>query len=1023
MKNKPKKISCMIATTRIVKIFFLLCWIPLLCFSQEYNVSQYSIGEGLSQSQVRAIYQDKRGFIWLGTHRGVSRFDGKNFTDFQPENGLAGRFVTAITGDKHGNLWLGTESGLSRFDGVHFQNFGKENGLTSYNILSLFYDETQDILWIGTKNGMIFQYHDNAIFAVESSLKSEINVLLKDKGGRIWIGTNVGLMFYEAGEIHQISEFRNTEIRAILLDKEQQRIWLGTNKGVMRYEEKRGKVIFSQNIPDNNIFCLVRDKNATIWAGTRTGIVKLISGMQVAEGENVLVTESATFTAKNWDLRNTVQAIAIDMEGNLWVGTEGKGVYKIRKGIFTTIGIGEGLNSDIAKSFLEDDNGNLWISTTDNGINQFNPQEPKPYHVSYLNKQKGFPCNDICSSFRDKEGNFWFASYTNGLTKFDGKTYQTFSIQNGLGSNKTYCVREDANGRIWVGTEHGLTIIDGERFQYLTTKDGLISNAIYTILHDKKGAVWMGTGEGISVLMKDKTIRNYSVKDSLGDNLVLSLKEDTKGNIWAATSHGLSVWNGKKWQNILLPASIAANDIVALVFEQNYNYIWLGTNNGIFRLAVGDFLEKGKYALAHFTTADGLPSLECNGNAAYRDKKGNIWIGTIAGAVCYSPNQEIEAQAPPLVYITGVKLFFKDIYQSKLNIGEINLETGLPKSLTLPYNQNHITFDFIGICHSRPSSVRYKIRLKGFEENWQPITEETKFTYSNLPSGTYTFCVKATNNMGEWIDAAPFTFTIRQPFWATWWFILLMIGIISAIAYGIYFALQERAAQQREQAQIQTKADSLQLEQQALYAMMNPHFTFNALQSIQYFIMVQDKMSATKFLTQFAKLVRMNLDSSKSQFISLNDEIERLKLYLSLEKMRFQDKFDYILEVDEEIDKSETLIPPMILQPFVENSLKHGIMPLEGNGEISVHIQEEDENTLLVNIRDNGIGISASKKMKADRPNDHVSQGMTITQDRLKLFSKTTGKAYTIDFDEVEKEDGTIGGTLVRIRLPMKSRL
>jgi LytS/YehU family sensor histidine kinase len=250
-----------------------------------------------------------------------------------------------------------------------------------------------------------------------------------------------------------------------------------------------------------------------------------------------------------------------------------------------------------------------------------------------------------------------------------------------------------------------------------------------------------------------------------------------------------------------------------------------------------------------------------------------------------------------------------------------------------------------------------------------------------------------------------------------------MIGIIAAIAYGIYFALQERAAQQREQAQIQTKADSLQLEQQALYAMMNPHFTFNALQSIQYFIMVQDKMSATKFLTQFAKLVRMNLDSSKSQFISLNDEIERLKLYLSLEKMRFQDKFDYALEVDEEIDKSETLIPPMILQPFVENSLKHGIMPLEGNGEISVHIQEEDENTLLVSIRDNGIGISASKKMKADRPNDHVSQGMTITQDRLKLFSKTTGKAYTIDFEEVEKEDGTIGGTLVRIRLPMKSRL
>lgn len=994
---------------------------PFFLFSQEYNVSQYSIGEGLSQSQVRAIFQDKRGFIWLGTHRGVSRFDGKNFTDFQPENGLAGRFVTAITGDKQGNIWFGTESGLSRFDGVHFQNFTKENGLTSYSITSLLYDD-KGILWMGTKNGMLFQYHDNAIFPIESSLKSEINALIQGKDGRIWIGTSLGLMYYQDGEVQQISEFQNTEIRAILLDKE--RLWLGTNKGIMRYEEKRGKVIFSQNIPDNNIFCLVRDKDATIWAGTRIGMVRLVSNVQVAAGDTVLVTQTATFTAKNWSLRNTVQAAAIDTEGNLWVGTEGKGVYKIRKGIFTTVGIAEGLNSEIAKSFLEDDNGNIWISTTDNGINQFAPTQPKPYHVSYLNKQNGFPCNDICSSFRDKEGNFWFASYTNGLTQYDGKNYKTYTIQNGLGSNKAYCVKEDANGRIWVGTEHGISIIDGDKFQYLTNKDGLISNAIYTILHDKKGSVWMGTGEGISVLMKDGSIRNYSTKDSLGDNLVLSLKEDSKGNIWAATSHGLSVWNGKKWQNILLPASIAANDIVALVFEQNDNYVWLGTNNGIFRLEVGDFLQNGKYALAHFTTADGLPSLECNGNAAYRDKKGNIWLGTIAGAVCYSPfNQQIEAQAPPLVYITGVKLFFKDIYQSKLTIGEINLETGLPKSLSLPYNQNHITFDFIGICHSRPSSVRYKIRLKGFEENWQPITEETKFTYSNLPSGTYTFLVKATNDMGKWVDAAPFTFIIQKPFWATWWFILLMLTMISAIGYAIYFAFQERANQQREQAQIQTKADSLQLEQQALYAMMNPHFTFNALQSIQYFIMVQDKMSATKFLTQFAKLVRMNLDSSKSEFISLNDEIERLKLYLSLEKMRFQDKFDYFLEVQEEIDKSETLIPPMILQPFVENSLKHGIMPLEGNGQIIVNIKEEDENTLLVSIRDNGIGISASKKMKADRPNDHVSQGMTITQDRLKLFSKTTGKAYTIDFEEIQKEDGTIGGTLVTIRLPMKSRL
>jgi LytS/YehU family sensor histidine kinase len=200
--------------------------------------------------------------------------------------------------------------------------------------------------------------------------------------------------------------------------------------------------------------------------------------------------------------------------------------------------------------------------------------------------------------------------------------------------------------------------------------------------------------------------------------------------------------------------------------------------------------------------------------------------------------------------------------------------------------------------------------------------------------------------------------------------------------------------------------------------MMNPHFTFNALQSIQYFIHTQDKVAATKFLSQFAKLVRMNLDSSKTEFISLNEEMERLKLYLSLEKMRFQEKFDYDIRIAAGIDKSETQIPPMILQPFVENSIKHGIMPLGEKGEIFVSVELLESDTLKVTIQDNGIGIEASKKLKENRVSDHVSKGMQITQDRLSLFSKTSGKEYKVEIKEIKGEDEKVIGTAVVILLP-----
>lgn len=1008
---------------RIFLTFLMWFWVCILQ-AQEYSVTQYSIGEGLSQSQVRAIFQDRKGFIWMGTHRGICRFDGRKFIDFQSEDGLSGRFVNAITQDRKGVLWIATESGISRYDGIKFETLSRENLNGVNTVLSLLCD-TKGNVWLGTKGGGIIQYQNGRFTPVKDAVPTDIFTMVEDSvHDKIWIGTNSGLYVLEKGKIQKAKGFPEIEVFS-LLPEEKTGLWAGTNKGILRYKEEN-TIFFSQNISDRNIFCLGKGRDNQIWGGTGAGITLLEYLTDPATGE--LKVQSRPFSAANWSDKNIVKAACRDDEGNLWFGTEGEGVFKVRRGVFDTYSEAEGMNSNISKSFLEDNEGKIWISTTNNGINLFSPPEIRKGNTKafeFLTKEQGISGNDICYSFEDSKGRFWFATYQHGLNCIhpDGKK-EIYDKYSGLLSNQTYCVSEDKNGRIWIGTDGGVSVWDGEKFERITTENGLISNVVYAIYHDTKGNVWFGTPGGLTCMTVPGGIRNYTVKDGIGDNLVLTILEDKKGNIWITTSSGLSTWNGKKWKNILLPGSTAANDIVSMVLEENQDLAWLGTNYGIFRINISRFHLDSTFTYEHYTTTDGLPSLECNGNAAFRDSKGDIWMGTIGGAVRYHRDTLLNAQdKPPKVHLTNVKLFFSPVRTQPEYYTKVSEETGLPLGLSLPYNQNHLTFEFIGICYAKPSAVRYQIQLEGFDKGWLPVMEENTFTYSNLPPGSYRFRMRATNNLRDWVETTPYSFHIRSPFWFSWWFILIALFTLFLTGLGIYNYFKEKAERKRETERMQTRSDMLQLEQQALYAMMNPHFTFNALQSIQYFIHSQDKLMATKFLSQFAKLVRMNLDSSKKEFISLSEEIERLKLYLSLEKMRFQDKFDYEIQIEDQIDKSETQIPPMILQPFVENSIKHGIMPLEEKGEIKVIIRQLDEDTLNVEITDNGIGIEASKKKKADRPSDHVSQGMQITHDRLRLFSKNTGKPYTVTIQETKNPEGKVTGTKVDILLPMKARV
>jgi LytS/YehU family sensor histidine kinase len=280
--------------------------------------------------------------------------------------------------------------------------------------------------------------------------------------------------------------------------------------------------------------------------------------------------------------------------------------------------------------------------------------------------------------------------------------------------------------------------------------------------------------------------------------------------------------------------------------------------------------------------------------------------------------------------------------------------------------------------------------------------------------------VQASNKTGVWPEfATDYSFNILTPYYATWWFRTLIILIFGGIISLIIFWRISIVEQKRENKRLIDQSKMLALEQQTLNANMNRHFVFNSLNSIQYYLNNEDKYNANLYLSRFAKLIRKNLDSSQSTFTSLHEEIERMKLYLGLEQMRFKDRFDYHFIIDKNIDLFKTKIPAMLFQPYLENSIWHGILPMKTKGNINIKILLNGNDNIEIEITDDGIGIRTSLGQKVNNKSDHISKGMNITMNRINLFNQIGKNNAAVHGPEELQKDGKPFGTRVKLILPL----
>lgn len=974
--------------------------------AQQYTFINYSTEQGLAQSQVTAMVQDKKGYLWFTTFGGLSRFDGLEFVNYTQKNGLFENRLYSIFLEENGQMWIGSVGGYSIYNGIEFTSYALPKSVNNYNVISICKDKEAN-MWMGLEGGGLIRIKNNQtiIYNEKDGIDPYVRTVFSDINGNLWVGTRGGLFLHQNGKfvLQMLEGYVDRNISCINQDREG-KLWIGTyDEGVfVKTGENQYKNFTSEEgLINDGVRTIFVDSKNQIWFGTKTGVSKYNW------------KKFKNFSVEQGLVNNNIKFIGEDSEGNVWLGTDGKGILKLAGESFTTFTTKEGLSSDFVMSIAEDQNKILWFATYGEGIIAWDRTKFK-----YLKEENGLANNTVWAVTVDAQNNKWFGT-SNGLSKYDDKKITNYTTENNLLSNKITALFADKDGSIWIGNKDGLSRFYNDKFYNYGVADGLIGGNIRSIIKSNSGKFYLGGYSGLFVFEKNK-FQLFQFDSKNPDNTVYSIIEDTDHEIWVGTKSGLFLFREGSFIRVPMGESVNANNINFLISQNKH--LWIGTNNGVYRLHADKFANEGTVEIKNYSRLEGVRGLESNLNSAFKDSEGKYWFGTDGGLVQLDPekfNSDINV-VEPFIQITDIRLFFESINWKKSS-KNIDPETGFAKDLKVDYNQNHFTFYFTGISHTNPQKVKYRFFLEGFDETWSPETPARFTTYSNLPPGLYTFKVIACNDSGIWSSIpAQFSFTITQPFWLTWWFFVFLAILFVGSVFAIYRWRIAVIRRNTEREHLIYKSKLLSLEQQSLNASMNRHFIFNALNSIQYYINKQDKLEANKYLTSFAKLIRKNLDSSVSHnLVSLSEELERLDLYLSLENMRFKNKFSYELFIDEEIDTESVKIPPMLLQPYVENAIWHGILPMDHPGIIWISILPENENAVKISIKDNGIGIKTSLKAKEGMQGDHISRGIEITSGRLAVLKKLTNENLRIEGPaEINDDKGQVAGTEVVLVIP-----
>lgn len=781
----------------------LFAWLLLSnnLFAQTTSFIYYGVEQGLSQSQVQCITQDNDGNLWIGTLSGLSKYNGREFKVFSRTDSLAEDWVTASCKDHEGNIWFGHWAGgvsMFNYKTQKIENLNLEEYTRFKTVTSIIQDEKKRF-WIATEGAGVFVYdpiNKKMVTLTKKDGLSSDNVysVCLDQKGNVWVATDIGITVFSSAEIssHSILNIGNglhsNRITCLRLVNESE-IWVGSaDAGVMVLKikddfsvkapvkaiENAGQHIDTKDgLESAFINCITEDKSHNVWIGTTGGgAAKFTPFPSKDRAEAIAKALIYNYNTKQGLNYFNANAIFQDKESNVWIGTD-IGLNQYRGERFQVYDEADSLTNNLVWTTLCDRDGNLWLGTND-GISKiafsYEGENHKQHHtIKNYNTKDGLSSNVILSSFEDREGNLWFGTGFGGVCKFNKSSnkFETINKEGGLAGDVVFAISDDKDGNMWFGTKEGASKYDpvAKTFRNYNIADGLGGNNVYRIFKDSRGNLWFGALGGNLSMYDGTTFKSYDEEDGMNHRFILCINEDKQHNLWfGAYGGGLYKYDGKVFTNYTVKEGLTTDSPYSIICDNN-NYIWIGSSRGLDK-----FDEKNK-KFTHYGKSEGFLGVETNPNAVSIDKEGNLWYGTIMGAVRYSPKEDKANTVEPSTFITGIKLFMKD--------------SPFPDDARFSYDQNHITFNFIGISLTNSENVHYQYKLEGFDKDWLPgFTKINEAVYTNLPPGSYTFMVRACNSDGTCnVQPASYKFFIAPPFWQTAIFYVLVF--VFAV-FGIY---------------------------------------------------------------------------------------------------------------------------------------------------------------------------------------------------------------------------------------------
>ena len=942
-------------------IILLIC--TFSSWSQRYSFVQFSTPEGLPQSQVNAIIQDELGYMWVGTLGGLAKFNGKEFINFSTSNGLLSNRITNLSIIDN-QLYIGHDNGISiKLANEEFKSYPAGNS----NVTKII--KFNNILYVSTNGAGLFYLENETLIKLEGSPLKIRGVTIEDN--HLLLATQDGVFKMNHDKSFAMDHrFEDDSFSSIV--EIEGTIFATTYDGICYQLKDNQAQLFIES--DEFYFRKIySSEKGVYWLNSREGVLKVENG------------ETVKFTEKSGLPISDISTMFSDREGNIWFGSAGKGLLKFSGEAFSHYNQKGGLHSDLITSIMQDDNHNFWLSSYDKGIIQL-----KPDTIVLLD----YPSVAVWNSIKYKDCLFFGSNL--GLHEFSNGKWKVYLQEDGLPSNKITGLHLAKNGELIIGTSAGLARLKNGVIEVINDESSGFKNVRDFV--ELENAIYLATPQGLKMLNGESIAPDFTT--------AINCLETDDSKIWIGSEDGLYIYEKGEITAFNLPSRIGTNYILFLIKDEEYIYV--GTNNGLIEI------DRKTLEYHHYGISAGLIDLETNLNSAYIDKKGDLWFGTASGLMHLDVKKRnlLLKNVAPLLNLKSVTLNFN-------NRPDLIDKLTQQDKIKFNHKENNLVFDFDGIYLTNSQAVKFSYKLEGLSDDWSPPSSNNSISFTNLSPGEYSLVVRATNPKGIHSNEKIIYFTIAPPFYNTWWF--YSIGFIVLIL--IFIALDRLRINNLEQKNYQNNLEISnklsRLEQQSLNASMNRHFIFNALNSIQFFINSSDKQSANRYLTRFAKLIRKNLDSSHTAngMVPLSDELERLQLYLELESMRFKDRFEYYFNVDEHVEPETLKVPAMFLQPFVENSIIHGILPLEDRkGEININVTNHLDH-IRIEITDNGIGIENSLRNKKIIPGDHESQGVKITLGRIKLLQEISERSVElIGPHQINENDSLINGTKVTFK-------